>query len=163
MIKVYTFLKKILMNLFFHEGRVMKIRKGPLKGYRYMVKPDTGFSSILGRWEKKSQIVYQHSIFKDFIVFDLGANYGIHSMLYSKIVGDKGRVFAFEPLKSNVADIQEHIRLNHIQNVQVVEQAVSDKKGTVEFKMANHRGQGSLIGIGRQSGELVKVEMDSLD
>jgi FkbM family methyltransferase len=163
MIKLYTFLKKILMNIFFREGRIMKIRKGPLTGYKYMVKPDTGFSSILGRWEKKSQLVYQRSIFKDFIVFDLGANYGIHSMLYSKLVGDKGKVFAFEPLEGNIADIREHIRLNGIRNIEIVQEAVSDKSGTAEFKVANHRGQGSLIGIGRQTGELVKVPTNSLD
>jgi FkbM family methyltransferase len=163
MIKLYTFLKKILMNIFFRDGRVMRIRKGPLKGYRYMVKPDTGFSSILGRWEKKSQIVYQRSIFENFVVFDLGANYGIHSMLYSKLVGEKGKVFAFEPLQGNIADIREHIKLNGIKNIQIVEQAVADKKGTAEFKVAGHRGQGSLIGIGRQTGELVKVDINSLD
>src|SRR6476619_2914975 len=129
MIKIYTVLKTIIMNLFFRSGKVMRIRKGALRGYRYVVKPDTGFASILGRWEKKSQLVYQHSIFKDFVVFDLGANYGIHSMLYSKLVGEKGKVFAFEPLQGNVADIKEHIRLNNIKNIEVVPEAVSNKKG----------------------------------
>ena len=163
MIKIYTVLKKILMSLFFSKGKVMRIRKGPLKGFQYVVKPDTGFSSILGRWEKKSQLVYQNSIFQNFVVFDLGANYGIHSMLYSKLVGDKGKVYAFEPLPGNVADIKEHIRLNGIKNIEIVEQAVSDKAGTAEFKVAGHRGQGSLIGIGKQTGDLVKVATNSLD
>jgi FkbM family methyltransferase len=163
MIRIYTVLKSIIMNLFFHSGRVMRIRKGPLKGYRYVVKPDTGFASILGRWEERSQLVYQHSIFKDFVVFDLGANYGIHSMLYSKLVGERGKVFAFEPLPANVADIKEHIRLNDIKNIEVVPEAVSNKQGYAEFKVANHRGQGSLIGIGKQTSETERVDTNSLD
>ena len=163
MIKIYTILKSLIMNLFFRSGKVMQIRKGPLKGYRYVVKPDTGFASILGRWEMKSQLVYQHSIFKDFVVFDLGANYGIHSMLYSKLVGAKGKVFAYEPLQGNKADIKEHIRLNQIQNIQVVPEAISNKKGYAEFKVAGHRGQGSLIGIGKQTSETVRVDTNSLD
>src|SRR5256885_2448197 len=151
--RVYLFVKRLLMKLFFSRGRVMRIYKGPLKGYKYIVKPDTGFSSILGGWEKESQLVYLNSIFKDFIVFDLGANYGIHSMLYSKLVGEKGRVYAFEPLPGNIADLQSHIKINGLSNIQIVGEAISNKKGSSEFKMASHRGQGSLSGVGMVPGD----------
>ena len=83
--KLIESLKKAVMSLFFKNGRVMKIWKGHLKGYKYVVKPDTGFSSLLGKWEIESQEVYLNSIRRGDIVFDLGANYGIHSMLYSKL------------------------------------------------------------------------------
>jgi hypothetical protein len=82
--------KKIIMNLFFSRGRVMKILIGPLKGYKYIVKSDTGFSSLLGRWEKESQLIYTNLIKKGDVVFDLGANFGIHSMLYSKLARRSG-------------------------------------------------------------------------
>ena len=42
-------LKKFVMNYYFSKGRVMSIWKGPLKGYKYVVKADTGFSSLIGR------------------------------------------------------------------------------------------------------------------
>ena len=160
---LFVLLKKTVMDLFFNKGRIMRIIKGPLKGYKYVVKRDTGFSSILGRWERRSQLVYQHSIFKDFVVFDLGANFGIHSMLYSKLVGKKGRVFAFEPLPGNIADIREHIRINKIENIEVVGEAISDRKGIAEFKIAGHQTQGSLVGIGRETGDLLRVNTDTLD
>jgi FkbM family methyltransferase len=161
--KSYDALKDGVMNVFFNKGRVMRIIKGPLRGYRYVVKRDTGFSSILGRWERRSQLVYQHSIFKDFVVFDLGANFGIHSMLYSKLVGKNGKVFAFEPLPGNVADIQQHINVNHIENIEVIGEAISDKTGVAEFKIAGHQTQGSLVGIGRETGALLTVKTDTLD
>ena len=161
--KVVVWLKRMLMRTFFSKGRAMKIYKGPLKGYKYIVKPDTGFSSLLGRWEKESQLIYFHSIFKDFVVFDLGANYGIHSMLYSKLVGDKGRVYAFEPLPSNVADLKSHIQMNGIKNIEVVQEAISNKKGKAEFKIASHKGQGALQGIGKDSDDLLRVDTDTLD
>src|SRR5690349_565424 len=122
MLKLYVLLKKVLMTVFFSGGRIMKIRRGPLKNYRYVVKSDTGFSSLLGRWEKESQKMYLNSIFKDFIVFDLGANYGIHAMLYSKLVGEGGKVYAFEPLPGNVKDLETHIALNNIKNIKIVEE-----------------------------------------
>ena len=79
-------------------------------------KPDTGFSSLLGRWEKDTLIIYKNSIFNGDIVFDLGANFGIHSMYYSKLVQNKGKVFAFEPLESNIKDLETHISINKINN-----------------------------------------------
>src|SRR5438067_1581983 len=105
--QLYAKLKARLKKVVFANGRVLPIIKGPLNGYKYYVKPDVGFASVLGGWEKKSQVVYLGSILKDFIVFDVGANFGIHSLLYSKLVGEKGKVFAFEPLPDNIDDIEK--------------------------------------------------------
>lgn len=155
--------KKTIMNGFFSKGRNMTIWRGPLKGYKYIVKPDTGFSSLLGRWEKDSQVIYINSIFKGNTVFDLGANFGIHAMLYSKLVGPEGKVFAFEPLPSNIADLEAHKKMNGINNIFVQQSAVSNEISTQEFKIASHGGQGSLVGIGRETGTLLQVKTDTLD
>ena len=161
--KIFSFAKSLIMKIFFSKGRAMKIRRGHLKGYKYIVKAETGFSTILGNLEKQSQELYINSIFKDFIVFDLGANFGIHSMLYSKLVGENGMVYAFEPLPGNIEDLKTHFQLNQIKNIKIVEDAIADKKGTVEFKVAKHASQGSLIDFGSQTGELVHVSVNTLD
>jgi FkbM family methyltransferase len=156
-------LKDVLMKTFFNKGRLMSIMTGPLKGYKYMVKPDTGFSSLLGRWEKESQLVYLNSLRKGDIAFDLGANFGIHSLLYSSLVGDAGTVYSFEPLPSNVEDLKLHIQANEIKNIKIEEFAVSEKEGSTTFKLASHGGQGSLIGIGKENGTALEVKTISLD
>lgn len=156
-------LKQLVMRLFFSKGRVLRIWRGPLKGYRYIVKSDTGFSSLLGRWEKESQVVYMHSIFPGDVIFDLGANYGIHSMLFAKLTGPSGKVYSFEPLPNNIHDLEAHIRLNHVSNIEIVPTAICEKQGTLDFKLAAHAGQGSLIGIGCETGEVITVNTDTLD
>ena len=164
--EAYSRVKSFIMKTFFSKGRALPILKGPLKGYKYVVKADVGFASLLGGWEKKSQTVYQGSIFKSFTVFDVGANYGIHTLLYSKLVGESGRIFAFEPLPENISDIKRNLAINRIQNVTVVEQAISDTKGVAEFKIATHGGEGSLINIvdsGHQTGRSLHVVTNTLD
>jgi len=67
------------------------------------------------------------------VVFDIGANVGIYTLLFSDRVGPTGRVVAFEPSVRNVAQLRRHLELNHAENVDVVEGAVSDVVGQSAF------------------------------
>lgn len=62
------------------------------------------------------------------IVFDIGANIGIYSVLLAKAVGQGGRVFAFEPDSRNQARLAENILLNNLKNVQCFQKALGDEK-----------------------------------
>ncbi|MDQ3025078.1 MAG: FkbM family methyltransferase [Pseudomonadota bacterium] len=97
------------------------------------------------------------------VVWDLGANTGIHSMLFSRLVGDKGTVVAFEPLEINVEEIRQTCDLNGATNIRIVSKAISEFSGPVEFHMGHHDKQGSLIGIGSESGVRIQVECATLD
>lgn len=45
------------------------------------------------------------------IVVDIGAHMGYYTLLAARAVGDKGKVFAFEPEPSNYALLVKNIRL----------------------------------------------------
>lgn len=65
--------------------------------------------------------------------YDVGAHAGFYTMLFSRLTGADGRVYAFEPLPSNVAALLEHLRLNSISNAWVISVAASDRTGTAGF------------------------------
>jgi FkbM family methyltransferase len=76
------------------------------------------------------------------VVYDIGANVGFYTLLSSRLVGEGGRVFAFEPLPRNVAFLNRHVELNSAgggggggcaANVTVIDAAVSDREGTAVF------------------------------
>jgi FkbM family methyltransferase len=58
---------------------------------------------------------------------DVGANFGLHSMYMAKLVGDGGKVFAFEPSPANARILKYHSRVNRTNHVQLVNRAVSDR------------------------------------
>jgi FkbM family methyltransferase len=60
------------------------------------------------------------------------------------LVGSKGRVFAFEPMPKNLLYLKEHLRLNSITNVTVIEAAVSDCSGVVSFDEGSHSSMGNI-------------------
>ena len=58
-------------------------------------------------WDKR---VYLSFVRRGDIVLDIGANVGAHTVFLSHLVGNRGRVLAFEPLPTNVEALKETIR-----------------------------------------------------
>ncbi len=91
-------------------------------------------------------------------VLDIGANTGFYTLLSSRLVGRSGRVTAFEPLPRNIEFLRTHVRLNRLENVEIVEAAVSDASGKVRFKSDTHASMGYVT----TNGDL-EVDSVSLD
>jgi|ETNmetMinimDraft_13_1059891.scaffolds.fasta_scaffold01996_6 FkbM family methyltransferase len=67
-------------------------------------------------------------------VIDIGANIGCHTLLFAKIVGDSGKVIAFEPMEWALKKLRRNINLNNIDNNIIVEKmALSNKKEIKEL------------------------------
>lgn len=64
-------------------------------------------------------------------VVDIGANIGFYTVLFSKMVGEKGQVHAFEPDKLNFKHLVSNTR--KLKNVVINNAAVSDKTGKIKL------------------------------
>lgn len=60
---------------------------------------------------------------------DIGANYGIYSLIMARIIGNEGRVLAFEPARNNYQILQKNIALNHLSQVTCFPYALADWEG----------------------------------
>lgn len=89
---------------------------------------------ITGSFEKELQMLFRNIIKKDDVIFDVGANVGIHSVLFSKLVGNNGTVYAFEPVRHNIKRLNMNLRLNGIKNVEIINKGIGDKN---EIKTMN--------------------------
>jgi FkbM family methyltransferase len=68
------------------------------------------------------------------VVIDCGAHHGACTILFSRWVGDDGKVISLEPMPDNVAIIRKNIELNGLKNVTVLERAVGSNQGYVFMK-----------------------------
>ena len=64
-------------------------------------------------------------------ILDIGANVGFYSILFSRLVGDTGKVYAFEPDKLNFFRLRENTK--KYKNIIINNLAVSDKSGDILF------------------------------
>lgn len=105
------------------------------------------------------------------VVFDVGANVGQYSLLASKLVGETGHVYAFEPSPDVLVKLQHHLEVNHADNVLLTRKAVAECNGTASFYPANensNQGVGSLLPAEEYRGKIrteesIEVEVVTLD
>jgi FkbM family methyltransferase len=142
---------------------VRTILIGPCRGLRYRIFPGMGLSPIYGGWEEDAQNLMIKHIKPGDVVYDLGANYGIHALLFARLVEQSGHVFGFEPIPHICSELQSNINLNGFRNVTCVGAAVTDRPGASSFFTGHHEGAGHLASAGDEQGEQVIVQTISLD
>jgi FkbM family methyltransferase len=69
-------------------------------------------------------------------VLDLGAHQGLYTLLASKLVGQGGKVFAFEPSSRERRALQSNVRLNRCKNVTIESFAVGDQNTDTDLYVA---------------------------
>ncbi|MAW33134.1 MAG: hypothetical protein CMK56_01855 [Proteobacteria bacterium] len=88
---------------------------------------------LSGRFSEPELELLEYAVKKNEIVIDVGANFGMYTYPLSKIVGDSGRVFAYEPIPFTFRTLTKIIRKLSIRSVSLSNKAVSDKRGKVTF------------------------------
>ena len=90
--------------------------------------------------------------------FDIGANIGLFSLVVSSILGEKGKVIAFEPCSITFQRLKENIGLNQFTNIVPENVALSNKSGFAELQIASN-GYDAWNSLAKPSaGELLEVE-----
>ena len=139
------------------KGMVMPILQGRLQGKKWVVGAgEHGY--WLGSYELNKRLVFERLVEPGMVVYDIGANVGYFSLLAAVLTGSDGRVFAFEPLPRNTHYLRRHVQINKLENVEVIEAAVSDHMGEAYFDLGPSTAMGHLA----SEGEL-KVTLISLD
>lgn len=91
---------------------------------------------------------YQHfyKVKNEDIVIDAGANCGHLSVFFSKLVGQNGKVFAFEPDKFNIERIHKNISLNEdlTNNIIIQDLLLWNKNELIDFYEAGTVGSSAV-------------------
>lgn len=114
-----------------------------------------------GLQETELQDIYAHWITPGGIVADVGAANGDTSLLYAKLVGDSGHVYAFEPQTESVTALMDNIRLNPglSTRLTVINAAVAAK--AAEVPNLTLVSIDELVATGQmQSPTFVKIDVD---
>ena len=142
---------------FIPKNAAVPILQGSFRGKKWIV-GSANHGYWLGSYEFKKRLLFERSIPQGSVVYDVGGFVGYYTLLASVLVGESGRVVVFEPLPNNLHYLKEHLRLNGIANVTVVEAAVSDKSETLLFKEGPSRAMGKLAKDGGLQVQAVSLD-----
>jgi hypothetical protein len=73
------------------------------------------------------------------LCIDVGANCGYYTILFSKIVKEKGLVISFEPDKNNLYFLIRNVKYNRCSNVRIYPYVVSDKDSSAILSIDKKR------------------------
>lgn len=91
--------------------------------------PKIGF--LFGLYEPGTTSVCKWLVKSGMHVVDIGAHVGYYSLLFSKLVGPSGMVYAFEP-HPEIYELLKH-NVKGLKNIVILQKAVSNANGEVEF------------------------------
>lgn len=117
----------------YREGSIVEIKAGYLAGYKWQRSHSYVSGYWLGNYELPIQECLARELQSGHVFYDIGGNAGFFTLLGSKCVGPTGQVFSFEPLPQNATVIRAQLALNPATNCTVVQAAISEHAGEVEF------------------------------
>jgi len=118
------------------------------------VKTKEGFDLILDRndfilsralaidkeWELEETNLFKKEVKKGMNVIDIGSHIGYFTVLFSKLVGEKGKVFAFEPFPRSFEILKQNLVLNNLNNVKLSNEGISNYSGKGELFLQTNEG-----------------------
>jgi FkbM family methyltransferase len=117
----------------------------------------------IGKFEADKVRALQELLKPGMTFVDVGANKGDFTLLAAKVMGDRGRVLAFEPVPDNLHWLRKSIALNGYRSVEVIEIALSDTAGRAPIHLGTFSGWHSLVHTEGGTGETIEVETRTLD
>jgi FkbM family methyltransferase len=96
------------------------------------------------------------------VVIDAGAYAGVFSLIAAKLVGNAGRVIAFEPDALNYRILERNVADNGITNLALVTKGLWSREG--HLSLADGLGKESRLSLPEETiGGAAKVEVSSMD
>lgn len=152
-----TLINSVAQRAIAGEGFILR---GVGKGLRFdATHCNPGY--LLGTSHPKEQKLLVEVLENGDVFYNLGANAGFYAIIAARHVGHTGHVYAFEPTPELADRVRHNARINDLQNVSVVEAAVCDQNGRVEFGSEGFSVRNSIKNANKKNS--ICVEAVTLD
>ena len=115
------------------------------------------------RYEPDEIEFAKNSIHKGDVVLDIGAHIGYYTLLFANLVGEQGKVYAFEPDPDNFALLKQNVELNGYSNVVLKQAAVSNQKGETRLFLCDYNKGMHRLYDSKHSKRSINIEVLRLD
>jgi FkbM family methyltransferase len=119
-----------------------------------------------GEWEPNLSRYVADRLRPGDVFVDVGANIGYYSLLASTVVGPSGKVVAIEASPTIHGLLLDNLRRNHVDNVEALNVAVSDREGSAQVFLSpgTNLGRTSIVATpaGRYECDVPARPLDTL-
>jgi len=123
-----------------------------------------GKNIFLFRENYEPELAYLENLLSAGRVFvDVGACLGIYALAASRLVGERGRVLAFEPASKCLTALHRSLELNRISNVRTWRVALLDRSSRARLYHHPYAGSDALSPVSNGAGGFEEVDTGTLD
>ena len=121
--------------------------------------------SIFKTYEPSQTQIVKNYVKKGDRVIDVGAHVGYYTLLLSQLVGNAGKVYAFEPDPKNFELLKKNVEINGFKNIELIQKAVSNKTGIIKLYLgdedrATNRIYDAQLDDTKKSIEIKTISLD---
>jgi FkbM family methyltransferase len=116
-------------------------------------------------YDKQNQFVLKQLLKPGDVFVDIGANFGIHTLLAARIVGSSGQIYAFEPQTKLAEIIRAQAVLNNMRHVIVHNLGVGDQQAELLLRnpLTAHTGTATLRAVAEDAIGVERVRVVRAD
>ncbi len=119
--------------------------------------------SLNAVFEEHETDVITRMVKKGNTVIDIGANIGYYTLIFARLVGESGKVYAFEPDPSNFSLLKKNVEINGYRNVVLIQKAISDKSGKLKLYLNQDNKGDHRVYDSKDGRPSVEIDCISLD
>lgn len=164
----YSILTRLYFPLFGATAPTKKIEK-----VKFGIKLNLNLQEYLQSWiyvfgaYELPTVRFMRSYLKDGdVAIDVGGQIGYLSIIMATSANRHVQVVSFEPEPGNINSFKQNIELNTLENVTLVEKAVSDHAGKIKLYLSSDRNAGTHSTVfveGNVSEEFVEIDAVTID
>jgi FkbM family methyltransferase len=113
-------------------------------------------------FKEESKVLLMSSVSRGFTIIDAGANNGVLSLEFAKMVGENGNVVSIEPHPANIERFRFNLSLNKFVNIDLIEKGVGAKAGESFISIVDENNLGKTRIQTEKEGGL-EIEIRTLD
>lgn len=134
-----------------------------IQGFKMKKGKTTRLPILTGEIEPAATNLIKKEIEQGMNVLDLGANIGWFTLWFSKLVGDSGHVYSFEPDPDLFAVLKENVELNKLKNVSTFQIAVSNRSGKGRLSLNPTQQAANRLDSHMMNKKTIEVDTISID
>lgn len=112
-----------------------KVLDVEFRGHTLSIMPRYQEHFVARKYEDFSLNLLHTTLHEGSVFVDVGGHLGAFSLIASSLVGDSGKVTAFEPVPENRKLLQRNLKQNGYKSVDIRSEAISDESGETEFNI----------------------------
>ena len=130
----------------------------------YLDKVDTLKLTVKGEYDRYPLQIIEKILKPEDVVLDIGGNIGYYSLMMSKMIGNHGKIFSFEPDEVSFSIFNKNVLENNLKNIKIYQLAATQENEKLKlFINKDNKGDNRIYESQSLNQDSIEIEGRRID